>query len=345
MLRVNLIGWDNGVGLSRDLRLIEHVLREAGLQVHLQPARGRGKLRKWLGPWLQRARFGARRLLRRQRYHLNIMLEHVKPEYLQAAERGNAKAMHNLAVLDADGGGKGADYKSASQWFRKAADRGVADSQFNLGILYARGIGVEQTLGLVLASDAFLPHENLKFIQRGQFDAHEKARLANAVAAAIVWTRNQAVQIIIDGKPAVEAKGLAEPQETVDRAQGIEAPQQAAEIEGCAQRGGHLDALHDGDVGRNESTTSALGTDASDPGVVDMDDLDRRDPHEGTAREQVQAVQPRGGAVTHDRCLGDDQRQGSGTQVHRVRRLGDDVHALQAAAYEPGPLHGAQLLA
>jgi len=66
--------------------------------------------------------------------------------YVQAAERGNAKAMHNLAVLDADGGGKGANYKNASQWFRKAADRGVADSQFNLGILYARGIGVEQNL-------------------------------------------------------------------------------------------------------------------------------------------------------------------------------------------------------
>ena len=66
--------------------------------------------------------------------------------YMQAAERGNAKAMHNLAVLDADGGGKGANYKSAAQWFRKAADRGVADSQFNLGILYARGIGVEQNL-------------------------------------------------------------------------------------------------------------------------------------------------------------------------------------------------------
>ena len=66
--------------------------------------------------------------------------------YMQAAERGNAKAMHNLAVLDADGGGKGANYKDASYWFRKAADRGVADSQFNLGILYARGIGVEQNL-------------------------------------------------------------------------------------------------------------------------------------------------------------------------------------------------------
>jgi len=54
--------------------------------------------------------------------------------------------MHNLAVLDADGGGAGPNYKSASQWFRKAAERGVADSQFNLGILYARGIGVEQNL-------------------------------------------------------------------------------------------------------------------------------------------------------------------------------------------------------
>jgi localization factor PodJL len=54
--------------------------------------------------------------------------------------------MHNLAVLDADGGGKGANYKNASEWFHKAADRGVSDSQFNLGILYARGIGVEQNL-------------------------------------------------------------------------------------------------------------------------------------------------------------------------------------------------------
>ena len=51
-----------------------------------------------------------------------------------------------MAVLDADAGGHGANYKSASFWFRKAADRGVADSQFNLGILYARGIGVEQNL-------------------------------------------------------------------------------------------------------------------------------------------------------------------------------------------------------
>jgi len=58
--------------------------------------------------------------------------------------------MHNLAVLDADGGGKGADYKSASQWFRKAADRGVADSRSTSAFLYARGIGVEQNLAEIL---------------------------------------------------------------------------------------------------------------------------------------------------------------------------------------------------
>jgi uncharacterized repeat protein (TIGR01451 family) len=78
-----------------------------------------------------------------------------------------------------------------------------------------RGVGVEQATRLVLTQDAFLPHENLKFIQRGQFDAHEKPRLAAAVQAAIVWTDNQAVQIIIDGKPAVEAKAISKPQETV----------------------------------------------------------------------------------------------------------------------------------
>jgi len=65
--------------------------------------------------------------------------------YRAAADRGNAKAMHNLAVLEADGGGK-PNYKAAAYWFQKAAEHGIADSQFNLGILYARGIGVEQNL-------------------------------------------------------------------------------------------------------------------------------------------------------------------------------------------------------
>ena len=78
-----------------------------------------------------------------------------------------------------------------------------------------RSVLLENTDRLVLAADSFLPHENLKFIQRGEFDNHEKARLAASVAAAIVWTENKAVQVIIDGKPAVEAKATSKPQETV----------------------------------------------------------------------------------------------------------------------------------
>ncbi|MEL1263096.1 glycosyltransferase [Pseudoxanthomonas putridarboris] len=89
MLRVNLIAWDNGVGLSRDLRLIADVLRDAGISVDIQPGRGRGKLRKWFGPWLRRARIAFQRTLRRPRYDLNLMLEHIHPELLGAA-RHNA---------------------------------------------------------------------------------------------------------------------------------------------------------------------------------------------------------------------------------------------------------------
>ena len=41
--------------------------------------------------------------------------------YLAAADKGHAKAMHNLAVLYAEGIDGKPDYRTASQWFRKAA--------------------------------------------------------------------------------------------------------------------------------------------------------------------------------------------------------------------------------
>ncbi len=87
MLHVNLIAWDNGVGLSRDLRLIARILEEAGMRVDIQPARGRGKLRKWLGPWMQRARILLRRWRRRPLHDVNLMLEHVHAEFLAGAHR------------------------------------------------------------------------------------------------------------------------------------------------------------------------------------------------------------------------------------------------------------------
>jgi localization factor PodJL len=65
--------------------------------------------------------------------------------YLAAASKGNGKAMHNLAVLYAEGIDGKPDYSTAVQWFRKAAQRGIADSQYNLGVLCARGLGTAKS--------------------------------------------------------------------------------------------------------------------------------------------------------------------------------------------------------
>lgn len=67
--------------------------------------------------------------------------------YERAALGGNPRAMHNLAVMAAEGSNGGApDFARAAGWFIPAANRGLADSQFNLAVLFARGMGVERDL-------------------------------------------------------------------------------------------------------------------------------------------------------------------------------------------------------
>jgi len=73
-------------------------------------------------------------------------LSEARRYYLLAAEGGHIKAMHNLAVLHAEGVDGKPDFRTATRWFRMAADRGLRDSQFNLAVLYARGLGAEQNL-------------------------------------------------------------------------------------------------------------------------------------------------------------------------------------------------------
>lgn len=88
-VRVNLVAWDNGFGLSRELRLIGETLGAAGIEVHVSAIR-RGKLRKWLRPWQMRARLWGYRLLGqdpRARFDINLMIEHVRPEDLPFARR------------------------------------------------------------------------------------------------------------------------------------------------------------------------------------------------------------------------------------------------------------------
>lgn len=84
---LNLIVWDNGVGLSRDLRLLAAALERAGYEPHLSPI-GRGKLRKWLRPLWMRGKLGLRALMGGSaRFDANIMLEHLRPEDMGAARR------------------------------------------------------------------------------------------------------------------------------------------------------------------------------------------------------------------------------------------------------------------
>ena len=62
----------------------------------------------------------------------------------RAAESGDRKAMHNLALYYVEGSGGPKNTTTAAQWFRRAADLGLVDSQYNLGRLYEEGFGVSQ---------------------------------------------------------------------------------------------------------------------------------------------------------------------------------------------------------
>jgi localization factor PodJL len=62
--------------------------------------------------------------------------------YEKAAINGNRKAMHNLAVLHAEGVGTAQNFQEAAKWFQRGAEFGLTDSQYNLGILYERGMGI-----------------------------------------------------------------------------------------------------------------------------------------------------------------------------------------------------------
>jgi localization factor PodJL len=62
----------------------------------------------------------------------------------RAAEAGEAKAMHNLALYYVEGAGGPKNVTTAARWFRRAAELGLVDSQYNLGRLYEEGFGVSQ---------------------------------------------------------------------------------------------------------------------------------------------------------------------------------------------------------
>jgi TPR repeat protein len=61
--------------------------------------------------------------------------------YREGADRGNAEAAFNLAVIYATGRGVGVDYVAALRWYQRAADLGDANGLHMLGLMYASGQG------------------------------------------------------------------------------------------------------------------------------------------------------------------------------------------------------------
>jgi localization factor PodJL len=62
----------------------------------------------------------------------------------RAAQSGDPKAMHNLALYFFEGEGGPKNATMAANWFRRAAELGLQDSQYNLARLNEQGFGVPQ---------------------------------------------------------------------------------------------------------------------------------------------------------------------------------------------------------
>jgi TPR repeat protein len=64
--------------------------------------------------------------------------------YRRAAEQGLPEAQHNLGLMHYHGQGIPQSYTDAANWYRRAAEQGMPDSQVNLGIMYYEGQGVSK---------------------------------------------------------------------------------------------------------------------------------------------------------------------------------------------------------
>lgn len=76
------------------------------------------------------------------------------------------------------------------------------------------GNELARTNSAYLARGEFLPFEDFALIRRGEYDQGDKPRLAISAQAAEVWLDKKAVQVVLEGKMAVEAAAPSGPQET-----------------------------------------------------------------------------------------------------------------------------------
>lgn len=76
-----------------------------------------------------------------------------------------------------------------------------------------RGIA-SQTLQAVAFDNRFKAHENFAIIRYGLVDQREKPYLAQAVDAALIWSHDLALQVVLDAEAATAVHTYSKPQET-----------------------------------------------------------------------------------------------------------------------------------
>ena len=130
--------------------------------------------------------------------------------YQAAAEKGNVKAMHNLAVSLSGHEDGDPDYALAAKWYGQAGAYGLADSQFNLAVLAEHGLGMPKNLGAayqwfaLAAKNGDQEAGKRRDMIKPELDA---AALAAADQAVATWTAKQ---------PPAESNEVDEQQDRAD---------------------------------------------------------------------------------------------------------------------------------
>lgn len=158
---------------------------------------------KWLGYAVQRGSAPAALRLGALYESAGKDMGEARRFYTWAAEQGNVRAMHALAMLLSEGSLPGLngkpDWAGALKWFRTAADLGHRDSQYNLGVIYARGLGVSAD-----AAEAW-KWLDLAARQGDEDSARKRDILSREADAALLARAQQASAAFVPGAPVAAA--------------------------------------------------------------------------------------------------------------------------------------------
>jgi len=120
---------------------------------------------------------------------------------LQAAERGDAAAQHNLGEMYRIGLGVTQDDAKARASYLKAAEQGFAKAQWVLGAMYASGIGGPKDYVQACKWSALSAQQRMKHDLKQAVEARDKvakkmtpAQLAEAKRLVAEWKQRNAAQ-------------------------------------------------------------------------------------------------------------------------------------------------------